>query len=90
MIAENLFMYISSVCLLIAIMFLYGRSKKKGLINAIVFIFYTSIFYYLFFFDTGKGTSLVWLVYSLFCTWVQLFVVAFLIIKKVKDETPKV
>ena len=82
--SEDVFMYSSSILLLILISVLYRFNKQFGKINIVIFVFYSPLLYYLFFSAGSGGSSLLWLFYIVVVTLMHSLVAFVLVIREWK------
>lgn len=79
---DNVITYIlSSICLIVILIECICFNRKKGKINAIVFIVYSIFLYYLMFCNGSGGAGFTWWFYLLLLTSLHIIILLFGIAK---------
>jgi hypothetical protein len=72
---ENNILYGCSILLFILILITLRVNKSVGFIHLILFILYSSILYYGFFYKSEGGTALAWWFYLALTTGIHLLII---------------
>lgn len=79
---ENVFTYIlSSICLIVILIEWMSFNRKKGKINATVFVIYSISLYYLMFYKGSGGAGFTWWFYLVVLTSLHIIILLFGIVK---------
>ncbi len=79
---ENNLLYAGSVVLLILILTTFKFSRNFAVVNIVIYLLYSGVLYYGFFFKSGDGTALAWWFYLAILTSMHLLVILGYIITK--------